>query len=1186
MLLGMRKAVDVANQFEKRVDFLSSLTGLQGDNLKWMSDQAKELSTSTLAGNIKITSSADAIVDAYTKVGSKRPELLKVKEDLNSVTKEAMILAAAADGDLQPAVDGLTMVLNQFNAPATDSRKIINILAAGALEGAGEIDYLTAAFEKSGSVANSLGISVEELTGVIETLAPRMTQPEMAGRNLRSIFIKMESQLNKELRPSIVGIGKAFENLRDKQYDIVTLQKMFGQENVAAVNILMTNTAETKKYTEAVTGTDVALKQASINTNNHASALAQAMNRVQLLSIEFGQKLAPALTFSTNAFSYFMKAVLIAPGFIREHQKAILALIGAFLAYNASVISNTAVTLFNYAVLKEGIGMKIKDAVATAAQAAQTQFLAIWKTNETVATKLAATAQWLWNAALAANPIGIVITALTAFALALKFYDENNANSVRIEDQKATSLLFLTRANEDLTKIYGIQAKELSRLNRLSADQIAALDKQIDATLRNAEAELILFEAKKKNIENATQTTGWQNIKANARAGNDPLWEKAYKEVYRKENATENTAEITDQITKLRGNIDLLKGQSDGLKDVVNAENIADAITGKSINQLEEKQKFLTTALKMYERGTADYIRVANKLSTISTLLEPKETDSESGKTESKAKSAAAKKLKLLEGAYKEEQEIKKKEIDSSIALMDEGYMKELYALHAAYAEKREATRHELDTNTSLSLAEKSKLNGVLLNLDAKYVDDFDKLNKENELKQLKFDKQLIDLKLEAVKAGSDQEYKLKKESLDKQLQIDLAQVTGSAAEKAALQKALSAKYSALQAKEDEKHSLNFIDDQLKQDITSLNAAQEQKLADLSDSRKKGTISQKEYNRQLLVLQSQYTQDSLLLSVEKAERELAILKAAGDDTSQAEQALASLRLKAQEAGTPKATGKGAGFKDWSTKDKLNASIDAAKMISDAEFQINRDNNQRILDHKLNAIASQRDAELSNKNLTEKQKAKIEAKYAAQEKIAKTAAWKKQHKADLAQAWVNLALMVGRAAVNTWPVPAIPLMAMAAIEGGLQIAAISSQKVPEFAKGRFNVTGQSGKEYTNMPYMGPARTGLYTHPAIVGETGSEIIIDPQTTRNIIMNYPGIMSAIQNARIPQFATGRYPEAGVTPSPGPGQTMDFTILAAMNEFSAAIRELKTNGVHLDYQKHKDMSKKESLAESITSM
>lgn len=623
LIFSLRKVVDIANLFEERVDNLSALTGLLGSDLDWLSEEAKKLSTSVIEGNIRIKSSATEIVDAYTKVGSKRPELLKVKEDLNAVTQEAMILAEASKSELQPAVDGLTMVLNQFNAPAEDSRRIINILAAGSKAGAGEVDYLTAAFEKSGSVASSFGVSVEELTGIFETLAPRMTEPEMAGRSLRNIMIKLETQSDDNLKPSMVGLGQAFEELHKQQWSVTQLTELFGTENINAANILVNNTEETKKYTAAVTGTNVALEQAAINTDNNATKLQQAKNKVEVLSIEFGQKLAPAMTLSTNAFAAFMRVMMAAPEFVHQYNIALIALVGALLAYNGGMIKSTAVKIIDNLLLKEGIGLKIKDAIVLQALIVKEQLLTIWKGNGTVATKLATTAQYAWNAALSANPIGLIITAVTALVVAVKTYDKYNAESVRLEKEKTTAINNVKNANDLLQKTYETQQTKIGELNKLGAEQKRILLQQVDATLKAAEAELELAKAKQVNIEkDNTRTTLWQKFTNSILASGNPAAFAAMEATDAVMNGMEASKTLDDGIKSISDSIKQLRGQSSDLNQIVNAEKYSDEITGRSINQLEEKQRYLTTALKNYEKGSADYIRISKKLSDVTKQLQ------------------------------------------------------------------------------------------------------------------------------------------------------------------------------------------------------------------------------------------------------------------------------------------------------------------------------------------------------------------------------------------------------------------------------------------------------------------------------------------------------------------------------------------------------------------------------------
>ena len=1020
LVMGLRKVVDVFNVYEKSVDNLSALTGLVGRDLKWLSEEAIKMSTAVIEGNIRITSSATEIVDAYTKVGSKRPELLKVKEDLNAVTQEAMILAAAANGELAPAVDGLTMVLNQFNAPASDSRKIINILAAGSKEGAGEIDYLTVGFEKAGSVANTLNVGLEDLTGVLETLAPRITAPEMAGRSLRNIMLILEQSADKKLRPSLVGLGGAFENLRDKQLSTIEMAEIFGRENVNAAVILAGNTAETAKYTAAVTGTNVALEQASINTQNNASKLDQARNRVENISIAFGEKLAPAMTFSTNSFGYFMKAMMAAPDFIAKYQLALIILAGALLAYNASIIKSIALNVYNNVVLKQGIGLRIKEAIVLEALIVKERLFTIWKTNESVATKLAATAQWLWNAAIMANPIGAAILAITSLVVAIKLYDQYSAESIQLEYEKELSLKRVTDATSSLNTVYDNQAIVIDKLNLLSASQKQALYDQTDATIAAAEAELALMTVQEKRLaKENTRTTAWQGFKNALLSGGNSATLVTMNAVDAIENGIESTTEIKEGIATLGDTIKKLKVQRELLSEVVDAESFGDAIVGKSITQLEEKQRYFTIALKNYEKGTADYIRIANKLQAVSKQLE---SDAPGGSDLTAAAKEAAKtaKEKLAELIKLEQQQIENN--DPAV----KGTMEKIIAL------EKLIKAYESTYNALYGVVELERI-------------------QHNMVKALIPKTAVPIIKMPKKPLTPEQE-----------------------------------KQAKLMGKQT--------------DINNNNAdARRQDNLDAGDS---------------------------------------------DNTN--------------------------GFGGYTDKDKKDFAIEQVQVVQGAIFDIVKANQQAAFDHKMTLFDKARERELSDKNLTEEQKAKINAKYDAKARKLKQDLWVKQRNADIINSIIAGALGVVKAS------PVVPLMIAAGIAGAASTAVIASQPVPEFSKG-----GQTGTGYSFTDRTGQRPAG-YVH-------ANEYVI-PSWERNIpeVMHMESIIEAI---RLRGFAAGGSVSstASAPSQPSATSTAELKMLGfVVSQLTEAVTKLQSDGIqaNVSYQNLKKMQDKVSLTESRTSL
>lgn len=370
---SFRKLIDTYNEFEESVANLSALTGLSGEQLDWMAERAKQASISATEDGVRFTNSANDIVNAYTLIGSKRPELLKNREALASVTEKAMILSKAAKIELGPAAAALTTVMNQFNAPAEEARNIINALGAGSKIGAANIPYLNSAIEKTGTSAKGAGLSIEQLVGIIEGVAPKFSEPSEAGTSLRNVLLRLQASAD-DTNPAIVGLEKALDNLASKQYTTAELTKLFGLRAINMADALIESRPQIKEYTAAVTGSNIAVEQAIINSDTNITKLGQARNKYKLLAMDLGEKLAPALTFSTNSFSYLMKAIKASIDFFNQNKNVILGTITALSFYvvtvNAATIAknlfSAATWLATRAVAAFNLVMKVNPYVAVA----------------------------------------------------------------------------------------------------------------------------------------------------------------------------------------------------------------------------------------------------------------------------------------------------------------------------------------------------------------------------------------------------------------------------------------------------------------------------------------------------------------------------------------------------------------------------------------------------------------------------------------------------------------------------------------------------------------------------------------------------------------------------------------------------------------------------------------------------
>lgn len=358
---SIKKAVDAYNEFEQSVANLSSLTGLVGDDLKFLSDRAKELSVGMTESGVRITSSAVDIVEGFKLMGSARPELLENKEALAQVTEAALVLSAAATIDMQSAVTAVAASMNQFNLTAEDSNMVINALAAGSLKGSAEVADLTEAFANVGTVANYSNMSMEDTVAVLETLAEKQLKGAEAGTQLRSSLISMKAA-GIGYQSGVFNMRDAVDELRKKMDEAGSAQgrdnlliEIFGKRNITVGTILAENIERYDYFAEAVRGTNSAIEQANVNTNTNAAKLAQAKNRAHEVAIELGEKLAPAMTTVT--------------GWGTKMLKVISGIIDFFIKYRATIIS-VAAAVATYQIIVNGLTLA-KKAYAIAANIAR-----------------------------------------------------------------------------------------------------------------------------------------------------------------------------------------------------------------------------------------------------------------------------------------------------------------------------------------------------------------------------------------------------------------------------------------------------------------------------------------------------------------------------------------------------------------------------------------------------------------------------------------------------------------------------------------------------------------------------------------------------------------------------------------------------------------------------------------------
>lgn len=276
------ESISSVSDFETHLDGLQSLTGLGDDAMKSIADGAIEMSKG-------FKSSASEIVDSMKLIGSQAPELLQNQDALMKVTEAANVLSEAAGIEVVDAAKGVTTVMNQMGASASEATEIINVLAASSQQGSADVAYLNTAFEKAGTAAKSAGMDYTQLAAAIETIAPKFSSADVAGSTLNSTLLALSVQANDKFKPAVVGLDQALQNLAKAEMDDIQMKNLVGASNITMLKTLIEAKDTFKGFESSLAGTNTAYEQMAINTDNLDGTIGGLKSNWEALLLTLGE---------------------------------------------------------------------------------------------------------------------------------------------------------------------------------------------------------------------------------------------------------------------------------------------------------------------------------------------------------------------------------------------------------------------------------------------------------------------------------------------------------------------------------------------------------------------------------------------------------------------------------------------------------------------------------------------------------------------------------------------------------------------------------------------------------------------------------------------------------------------------------------------------------------------------------
>ena len=382
-------------------------------------EQFKEMSGDILKLSTELPMAAEGIaqiVAAGGQSGIAREDLLAFAE---SATKMGIAFDITADqaGDMmakwrtafkmnQEEVVALADKVNYLGNTTAASAPLISDVVTrigplGEVGGvaSGEIAALGASIVGTGTSSEIAATGIKNLILGMSAGAGATKSQAAAFASLGMTAEDVASRMQVDAKGAIIDVMKAIQAL-DADKQAATLQDLFGKESIGAIAPLLGNLENLQENFDKVAD---ATKYAGSMEQEYAARSQTTENQIQLakntldaVAVTIGSALLPAVG---QVFASIAPVLTSIAEWASRNEELVVIIAGV-----AAGIAALIVTIAGMTLIVQGAALAY----------ASFQLAAEFVKGLQLATKIATAVQWAWNAAMTANPIGVVIMAIAA----------------------------------------------------------------------------------------------------------------------------------------------------------------------------------------------------------------------------------------------------------------------------------------------------------------------------------------------------------------------------------------------------------------------------------------------------------------------------------------------------------------------------------------------------------------------------------------------------------------------------------------------------------------------------------------------------------------------------------------------------------------------------------------------------
>lgn len=512
--------VDTYADMQEHMSGVTKYTGLAAQDVEELNEAFKKIDTRTPreklndlaadAGRLGITGKQDILdfVDAANQIN------LALGDDLgeDGVKNIGKLTQLFSEGRAMGLKNGMLATASVINELAQSS--------------SASEPYLLEFTARLASIGSTAKIAQSDLTAIAAVLDQGMVGVEKGATAMQNVLTAIYRRPAKMAKAAGLDVQKFTELVKNDanaallQF-IGALKDARSLENIAPMleEMKLSGSGVTQTLATLANGLDnlkATQQQAALAFLEHTSAtkeaeaanstvqaqIEKAQKAYKDLAVELGGHLEPVVKHMVSSTALFAKALLYSIRFALEHKRVIVTLAVTIAAYTTGLVITTAWQ-------KRALAVKLLNIVADKAQAA---WLAI-KTAATMAWNAvlalltwnyerATIAQILFNRAMAANPLGLVLSAVATLitlivAFTRKTEDLTQKRSILNEVQqegmkKAAEEIGLVQRLHNIVRnsneAYDTRRKAIEHLQRIVPGYHASLTKEGKLTERNTKA--------------------------------------------------------------------------------------------------------------------------------------------------------------------------------------------------------------------------------------------------------------------------------------------------------------------------------------------------------------------------------------------------------------------------------------------------------------------------------------------------------------------------------------------------------------------------------------------------------------------------------------------------------------------------------------------------------------------------